>query len=211
MIITAVEKRKKFLNALYIDNEFVALIDREVLYIKGIKVGMSIDDEKLYELICESDNKRAKEKALYYLAKRDYSRKELIEKVKRTTSQRASEFAVDKMEELGLLSDESYAQKYAHDLINLKGFSKKRVESELRLKGIDRDIISNVLANIEVDAFSMIYELINRKYRNKLSNEKDRRRTIASLQRMGYRWEDIKPSIDEFMSQEDCEEYIDVL
>ena len=43
-----------------------------------------------------------------------------------------------------------------------------------------------------------INHLIARKYSAALADEKGRRRTIAALQRLGFRWEDIRQALKEF-------------
>ena len=102
MLITAIEKRRKMLSALFLDGEFAVNIDTETLLQFRYKIGMDITDEQLHELILASDARRANEKALYFLEHRSHSKKELIEKIQRTTSKEAARSAADRMEELGL-------------------------------------------------------------------------------------------------------------
>ena len=90
MLITAIEKRRKMLSALFLDGEFAVNIDTETLLQFRYKIGMDITDEQLHELILASDARRANEKALYLLEHRSHSKKELIEKIQRTTSKEAA-------------------------------------------------------------------------------------------------------------------------
>ena len=73
----------------------------------------------------------------------------------------------------------------------------KRVYMELRRKGIESEIIDEVLDDIEVDEREQIQAVIERKY-PKIDDEKIRRRAVAALQRLGYGWEDIKAVIESF-------------
>ncbi|MFR9228513.1 MAG: regulatory protein RecX, partial [Acutalibacteraceae bacterium] len=116
MLITAIEKRRKMLSALFLDGEFAVNIDTETLLQFRYKIGMDITDEQLHELILASDARRANEKALYLLEHRSHSKKELIEKIQRTTSKEAARSAADRMEELGLVNDEEFAKRYAAEL-----------------------------------------------------------------------------------------------
>ena len=75
MLVTAVEPRRKALSALYIDGEFAMKLDTETLLINHIKAGVEISDEQLHQLIEDSNNKRAKEKALWLISYRDHSKK----------------------------------------------------------------------------------------------------------------------------------------
>ena len=98
------------LSALFLDGEFAVNIDTETLLQFRYKIGIDITDEQLHGLILASDARRANEKALYLLEHRSHSKKELIEKIQRTTSNKAARSAADRMEELGLVNDERIRQ-----------------------------------------------------------------------------------------------------
>lgn len=200
ILITDIRPKRKFISAVYINGEFAANIYTPTISDFGLKIGMKIDDETLHNLLEESNLRMAKEKALYLLSYKDHSKKELISKIKRTSGSRAAEDAVDRMEDLGLVNDESFAKKYAIDLINRKGFSAQRVEYELSKKGIERCLIEQILKEIPVDSNEQIKKLLSSKYRNKLQNDKDLKRTISALQRLGYNWEDIKIAVKEYVA-----------
>lgn len=204
MIITAVEPRKKALSALYIDGEFALNLDTQTLLENGIKKGVELDDVKLKELIEESDFRRAKERALWLLSFRDYSKKELTEKLLTVCTKDGAKKAVERLSQLGLIDDERFARKYCSDLINIKHLSKSSAVYKLMQKGIDRELAQEICDEFEVDPKEQIQQIIEKKYRTKLNDEKDIRRTVAALQRMGYRWGDIKSVIDEYC---ECEEY----
>ena len=96
--------RRKSLRALYLDGELAVNIDAQTLLSSRFQVGTEITDEELHELLAASDANRAKEKALYLIAHRDHSKKELVDKIRRTASQEAAEKAADRMEEIGLIA-----------------------------------------------------------------------------------------------------------
>ncbi len=54
------------------------------------------------------------------------------------------------------------------------------------------------MAEAEPDPREALRELVERKYARYLGDEKGRRRTAAALQRMGYRWDDIRCVLNEF-------------
>ena len=120
MLITAIEKRRKMLSALFLDGEFAVNIDTETLLQFRYKIGMDITDEQLHELILASDARRANEKALYLLEHRSHSKKELIEKIQRTTSKEAARSAADRMEELGLVNEDVYKRQHWYYSVNCK-------------------------------------------------------------------------------------------
>ena len=198
MLITAIEPRRKSLRALYLDGELAVNIGAQTLLSSRFQVGTEITDEELHELLAASDANRAKEKALYLIAHRDHSKKELVDKIRRTASQEAAEKAADRMEEIGLIDDRGYARRYASELFQRKYFARKRVEYELKQKGIDPDFIEELLEELEPEPVGQIGALVERKYLRALDDERGRRRTVAALQRLGYRWEDIRRALKEY-------------
>ncbi len=198
MIITDLKPVKKSLSLVYIDGEYAMKLDTATLAENGIIVGYTLDDDELKELIEKSDYRRAKEKALYLISGRDYSKKQLMDKIKKDSSEETAEEVCERMEELGLLNDENYARRLAHDLIYLKKLSVKGAKYKLMEKGIDRELCDEILEEFEVDPVEQLTEIIERKYADKLDDEKGRRRTIAALQRLGYSWSDIKSALAEY-------------
>ena len=197
MLITAIEPRRKSLSALYLDGEFVMKLDTRTLIENRFDVGREIDDEDLKEIIELSNERRAKEKALWLISYRDHSKKELKEKIQRTCDESAAEKAVERMEELGLVNDESFARQYARKLIFQKRMTKRTAVFELSRKGIDRETAEAVLDEIDVDYRDQIRGIIEKKYRN-INDEKIRRRAVAALQRLGYGWDDIRAVLSEY-------------
>lgn len=202
MIITAVEPRRKAMCALFIDGEFAMNLDAQTVIENKFDVGREIDDEDLHEIITLSNERRAKEKALWLISYRDHSKKELIDKIKRTCDEESAEKAVERMEELGLVNDKNFAKRYAEQLLFSKHKSKKAAVFELTKKGIEKELAQEILDEIPVDAHEHIRAIIDRKYKN-INDEKIKRRAVAALQRLGYRWDDIRSVLEEY-EEEDC-------
>ena len=123
----------------------------------------------------------------------------MFDKLQKEVSAETSESVCERMEELGLINDENYARRLAHDLLYIKKLSERGALYKLMEKGISRDVCESVLDEFEVDPTEQIVQLIEKKYKNKLQDEKDRRRTVAALQRMGYSWSDIKDALESFL------------
>ena len=197
MKITEIRPRRKGLSALFIDGEFAMALDTQTLLEQRIDVGRELDDEELHDLITLSNERRAKEKALWLISYRSHSKKELRDKIRRTCDAEAADKAVERMEELGLVNDEDFARRYAEQLLYGKRLSKRAAFYELRRKGIDQATAEEVLAELDVDVHEQIRALIEKKYRQ-INDEKIRRRAVAALQRLGYGWEDIKAVLEEY-------------
>jgi len=203
MLITAIEPRRKSLSALFLDGEFAVNLDTETLLKSGCKLGRELDDEQLHDLIRSSESRRASEKALYLLEHRSHSQKELADKISRVTSREAAEAAAQHMVEIGLVNDAVYAKSLAAELLGRRGFSASRVQRELLQKGIDRELVEQILEETAPDPVEKIMELIHKKYGANLDDEKGCRRSIAALQRLGYRWDDIRTALNQFKNEDE--------
>lgn len=198
MVITAIEPRRKGFSALYLDGEYAVKIDTETLVKSGWRAGQDITDEELYDLLQSSEQRRANEKALYLLEHRSHAKRELVEKIRRTTSLEAAQAAADRMEELGLVDDEAYARRYAAELLNRKGYAASRAVYELTQKGIDKELALELIEELAPDPQEKILAIVERKYPGCVGDEKITRRAVAALQRLGYRYDDIRQALAEY-------------
>ncbi len=209
MELTAAEPRRKGLVQLYLDGEEAVKLDREVFLRAGLRPGDQISDEELHQLILDSDARRAKEKALYLLEHRNHSKRELTEKIARTAaSWEAAEAAAGQMEELGLVDDQVYARDRAREMFLRKRWGPLRVKQELRRKGIDGELIEELLEEYrQRDEGGLVAEnvraVLETKYSGWREDEKQRRRAFAALQRRGYSYEEIREGMawDEFEAE----------
>ena len=193
MLITAVEPRRKAMCALYIDGEYVMNLDTRTVIENRFDVGREIDDEDLHEVIRLSNERRAKEKALWLISYRDHSKKPMRDSM--GTS------ATERMEELGLVNDENFARRYAEQLLFSKHNAPRGAVRQLVQKGIDRELAEEIIEEIDFDPCDGIRAVIDRKYRN-INDEKIRRRAVAALQRLGYGWDDIKTVLREYTEED---------
>ena len=204
MTVTAVEPRKKSLSALYIDGEYALKLDTQTLLENKVTPGTELDDETLHELIRKSDLRRAKEKALWLISYRDHSSRELYDKLRRDYSEEATQSALERMQELSLINDEAFAERYARELSS-KHQSPQNIRYKLLQKGIDKDTADSIIEGLEIDPLEEIEALVEKKHLRSLSDEKGIRRTVASLQRAGYRYCDIKTVLARYVEEPDYE------
>ena len=77
------------------------------------------------------------------------------------------------------------------------------VKYKLIEKGIDRDLIDDILSEFDVDPKEQIREIIDKKYARCLSDEKGKRRAFSGLSRMGFSFGDIKSVIAEYTDNDE--------
>ncbi len=196
MIITNIKKSKKGNILVYADNNYLTSISLEVFVKSKIKIGDYIDEEILSEINSESNNYKAKEKALRLLSFRAHSKKELENKIKHYTDQQSAEQVAKKMEDIGLVNDLEFSKTYAREFSSRKYYSKNRIIYELSQKGVEKSIILEAISDIDIDEDENIKNFINHKRYGNLKDEKVRRRAVSALQRLGYNWSQISSFIN---------------
>ena len=179
------------------DGEYSFTVDAEYWYSSPYCGINNIDDEAELAAFLEAVGSRCAFLAgLRLLSYHDQSKKELVGKLVRKGHK--SEYALlaaDRLEELGYIDDERYAQSLAESLLERKGMSARGVKSALIQKGISREIADKVCESLDFDPILRIIDLLNGKYSRSLSDEKGIKRTVAALQRLGYRWSDINSAL----------------
>ena len=198
MELTAAEPRRRGLVQLFLDGEAAVKLDAQVFLQSGLKPGDQVSDQELFELIQVSDARRAQEKALYLLEYRNYSKRELTEKIARTAASReAAQAAAGRMEELGLIDDRRFGEDYARELFSRKGYGARRAAQELRRKGLDQELVQELVEKYGSPEQSgeNIRRVLEKKYPGWREDEKARRRAFAALQRLGYSYQEVREAM----------------
>lgn len=194
MIITHKSGRGKKIHIM-IDDEYRITTDSDFWAEHCIKDGTDIDDTQWEELVDSINYKKAINKCYDLLSRRDHSVKELRQKLLRTSDEKNSDRAIEKMLEYGYLDDEKYAEKLLAHLLQNKKMSRAFIKQEMYKRGLSQDIISITLQDIEIDNIPTIIDLINTKYRNKMQAENGREKVIQALMRKGFSYGDIKSAL----------------
>ncbi len=203
MLVTAIEPRKKALRAVYLDGELAADVDAETLALSGLRVGDEISRGDFDRLCGDSALARAKSRALFLLNRRSYSKKELYDKIRPDSGEEAARAAVARMEELGLVNDLDYAKRYAADCLRLKQYGASRIMLELTRRGVDKNTACQALESLAPeDPAQRAAKLLQTKFSRQMADEKGRRRAVAALQRMGYRWDDIRIAMRDYVEED---------
>jgi regulatory protein len=133
----------------------------------------------------------AYKRALKLLGYRSRSEAELNRKLAQAGfSLQEIEAALEKLRGLKFLDDEAFASSFARDRIENRGYGPLRVERELRLKGVAKNLVAAVLEESfgREQGKARARALLERRFRGKdLDDLKTARRAIAFLRRRGYR------------------------
>ena len=197
MIITKIKKSKKGNSLIYADDNYLSSLPPEVFIKSDLKVGNYIDENILEKLTKEKDFNKAKEKALRLLSLRAHSKKELKDKLKNSSGERNAEKVAEKLENLGLIDDKSFAVSYANELFSRKLYSVSKVKYELSKKGISNVMAEEVIEEISPDERKNIEKIFEKKHFD-AEDKKNFRRVVSYCQRLGYNWNDIKSVINSY-------------
>lgn len=178
----------------FLEGESV-LLDSAFAAQECLHTGDHLTEEKLKELVNESDYVRAKSRALWFLDRADHSEKALFEKIiKGGISENAAARAIARLKELDMLDDRRYAERLA-ERMNENNISKREAYMKLSLKGVPRDIINEVLAETEFDEAQQIRALIDKKYARRLQNGEETQKVYAALVRKGFSYGAVREAL----------------
>lgn len=178
-----------------VDGEYSFTVDETYFLSMGIWNGKEVDCEELEEIKQTVNIRRAYNYAVSLLSRRDHSERELITKLSQKGYTQGVEEAIAKLRDSGYVSDEKFARLYVRELQTFKKYGKRRIEQELYRKGIDREIIREVLEETDFDEDGLV-SLVERKYGRYLDDEKGVAKTINGLLRMGYSYGEIRNALN---------------
>jgi regulatory protein len=134
---------------------------------------------------------RARNTAYRLLTYRARSRKELEEKLRdREFGDAVIEVVVANLIRLGYVNDLEFARQWAAGRIRLRGLGRRRIEQELRNKGISRDVVQETLRAVFEDSpeTNIAQQEAEKKLRSlaRFAPEVRRRRLAGHLERRGF-------------------------
>ncbi len=96
---------------------------------------------------------------------------------------------LEKLRSLKYLNDEAFAENWARSRAETRGYGPKRIEQELRTKGIGQALIREVMRETfdQVDESARAKSLLEKRFKSKqLDDPKMLRRAVGFLKRRGY-------------------------
>ena len=123
----------------------------------------------------------ALKKILHYCDYQDRCKKEIFTKLDSfELSESDKNFIVEFLQDEGYIDDERYCRSYVKSKLNLKKWGVNKIKLSLLTKGVDREIVDNVISEIDQDSYKE--ELVNL-LKNKKINESDPYKRKAKLVR----------------------------
>lgn len=175
----------------------------------GIKVGNEYTEAELAEIENESQFGKLYGRALEYCLMRPHSSREVKDYLWRKTrvtkyksrdgqikeregvSQSNADRAFERLLEKGYIDDIKFARFWVENRNQTKGASVRKLTAELRAKGIEQSIISDVLAESSRSDDDELRKVLAKK-RAKYDDEQ---KLIAYLARQGFNYDDIRSAL----------------
>lgn len=186
----------------------------------GIRVGKEYSEQELNELEEESQFGKLYARTLEYTMIRPHSarevrdylwRKTLPKKVLKHNSTKSIHQGTSLMYEVpgvskaiaarvferlcekGYVDDEKFARYWVENRNQLKGTSRRKLQAELRAKGVEAGIIDAALANTDRSDESELAKIIAKKR----ARYPDKQKFMQHLARQGFSYDDVKSALDE--------------
>jgi len=209
--ITAGVRDKNRVNV-FVNGRFALSLDVKQIVDLNVKVGRKLSEDELQELHKASEFGKLYQQALEWAFTRPHSVRETRDylrrrQIKRTQLNRkrvqdelkplpeiqdsAISLVVEKLQERGYVNDEKFAEFYVENRFVKKGISRRRLELELRRKGVAEEIVKKSLAETTREDKTELQKMIQKKRR-----KYDRMRLVNYLVRQGFRYGDVLEAVE---------------
>ncbi len=215
MKITKIEsqRRKNRVN-IYVDNEFALGIDEEVMIKYNLKKDMEVDDNFIENILLAEEENKALNYTLKLLSYRQRSEKEIYDALKRKGyMEEHIENVIANCRDKNYLNDKQFARSFANDKINLNKYGPERIKHELKLKGVSRNIIDEVVDFDRDEQYDMAMEVASKRMNSYRNDDKRAiyRKMSGFLQRRGFSYDIISKVVREILEAMDNDEELDEL
>ncbi len=190
-----------------IDGKYRFSLDLSQVTELGIKTGNEYTEAELADLENESQFGKLYMRALEYSLMRPHSERELSDYLYRKTrdtrtktgaikngvSKELTQRVYDRITQKGYVNDEAFAQYWVENRQLRKGISKRKLQSELAAKGVNRTIVDSLLAQTDRNDQDELQKIIEKK----AAKYDDEQKLIAYLARQGFSYDDIKQALED--------------
>lgn len=195
-----VQKRKRDRVNVYLDGEYSFSLAMGVA--ASLKRGDILSDEEIQELQARDSVQKAYGRALDYLAYRPRSSVELRRYLRqKQVSADVSELALERLSAAGLLDDGAFARYWVENRETFKPRGHRALRHELRQKGIDDELIAEVLSEVDEEESAYRAALGQAQRYGHLDDGVFRQKMYDFLRRRGFGYEVIRDTISRLLQQ----------
>lgn len=199
-VITAIkpQRNQKRVN-IYLDNEFGFGLDLENYVLLGLKVEQELSDSEIEEILKKAEFAKTLNNLLKFASLRPRSEYEIISWFKRKKVHNSLHKKLfNKLNKLELIDDEKFAAWWVRQRNEFRPRSKRILYQELSKKGIDKQVITKVLENAEINELEIAKSLVQKNAHRwqKFDDYIKKQKMSSYLVRKGFDWEVVKKAIN---------------
>ena len=191
MLVTQISEVSKSRCRVYIDGQFAFVLYKGELRQFQIKENQELSDESYRQIMTQILPKRAKVRSMNLLKSRDYTKKQLEDKLRQGDyPKECIEEAIAYVESYGYIDDRRYVRDFIEYHMQTK--SRTRMEMDLQRRGVAKDVIRNVFEElgdlgVEQDESAMIRNLLQKKnYCTDTATKQEQQKMYGFLYRKGF-------------------------
>lgn len=191
-IKAAVKTRGRY--NIFVDEKYSFSLDELQLVSSGVRTGKEITEAELASLKDESTFGKAYARALDFIMRRPRSEKELREYAyKKQWPKELAERVMNRLRDKSYLNDAKFAEIWVRHRALGKPISQRKVQLELKQKGVAEEFITAALTDEKSDFNET--ESLARLIEKKRSKYDDEQKLIAYLARQGFAYDAIKQAL----------------
>ena len=198
MIITDLARRgESELYKVYVDDEFVCLMQAETIVKNKLKKGQEIDKQTFDNVFNQSQILTCKNQAINYVAKclKTQKQVEIYLKQKGYTDV-AIKNAVTLLLDYGYLNDKYYAECFVKSKQNTKGIN--YIKNALKQKGINANIIDDVTKDYKANEEELL-KIAEKYLKNKKMDQNIKQKLFRHLIGKGFNFDEINKTINKVL------------
>jgi len=201
MRITGIEEQKKNNKrcSIYVDDEYYCSVDKDILEELSLSEGTQLNEDEFNNIIEAIQYKSALRTALYMLARASKTEKEIKNRLAEKQYPEKTIIQVLRyLREINYINDEIYTESFIRSMRELAGVSRRSLYYKLAAKGIDNDIIQQMLDEAEIDDYDSALKTARKKAAGMAGSRKEKALKLFSyLYRKGFGMEICRKVIDE--------------
>ncbi|MAG59577.1 hypothetical protein CMO96_02190 [Candidatus Woesebacteria bacterium] len=194
--ITRITQQKDSNRAnIYLDGKFAFGLSLEGILQNNLKTGKVLSQEAIDNLRGGAEEEKVYNKVLRFVTSRPHSEYEIKLWFRRKkVNPEQVERVFDRLKNLDMVDDKVFARWWIEQRLTFRPKSQRALIVELRQKGVEREVIEDVLANVEFNEVE-VAQKVAEKQKGRLKNlpqDLRNRKLSEYLARRGFSWEVVK-------------------
>ena len=213
--ITPQKKSNKRLN-IYIDGNFSFAISAKLKFEKRVEVGQEISNKQIQDLIFLDQIERLQDKAFKFLSFRPRSEKEIKDylfrkgrlkeiksDIEKSQYESSIQEVIKKLKKIGQVDDYEFSKWWLEQRYNFSPRGEILLKAELRSKGIEKNLIDELLQNDTEMQVRSATKAVEKKIKlyQKLDEKKFKDKIEQFLARRGFGWNVVKQTVDSILEK----------